>query len=351
MNELPLNHKASRRTPVPITPPRAQMMKEISSVPDKKRTKKTTTKPARKTKAKRQARDKRPARATTTKKQASLWKAISEIRMIHVNHCRCGADLTQLHKCQSEKIREAYIRVRNELAELNLPYAHRLSAVIVRAIPQHSLVDRDDTQTAAAYGIIQAIDRYFPGNRSNATFHTFAYQRVRGEIVDDTRRLQDMPCDIAALRRASYPLIEGLTHALGRFPTLDLIIENLTAHDIAECTDPLIFAYVFNQSTYDSEGEEISIDNNSVISQLRRNDSSSGRNSSLSDFDVFSIIEDEMIRDIVWQYYKLGMSHKEIAMVGSYSISYVSAQRLAGERLIRDYFGTAAEMKDVIYAR
>jgi DNA-directed RNA polymerase specialized sigma subunit len=317
------------KNPVPLTPPRARELVKTSPVPGKSHTKR-----------------KQPKK---NHDEAKLWKAISGIRMVHVEHCQCGTDLTELHKCDCDKIREAYVKIRNELVELHLQYANRIAAVLARTIPRHSLVDREDTQTAAAYAVIQAIDRYFPGSRSKASFQTFSYRRVRGEILDDTRRLQDMPCDIAALRRASYPVIEGLTHALGCFPTIDLIVEKLTEKDIADCTDPLIFSYVFNQSTYDADGTDITIDNNAVISQVRRSSASRGRNSSLSDFDVFSLIEDEMIRDIVWQYYRLGMSHKEIAMVGSYSLSYVSAQRTAGEKIIRDYFQTASNMRDAIY--
>jgi RNA polymerase sigma factor for flagellar operon FliA len=72
------------------------------------------------------------------------------------------------------------------LAESHLDYAHAIAAEMLKTLP--STVDRADVESAAGFGLMQAAATYDPSR--GVSFATFAYNRVRGAIYDDLRKIR-----------------------------------------------------------------------------------------------------------------------------------------------------------------
>jgi RNA polymerase sigma factor FliA len=71
-----------------------------------------------------------------------------------------------------------------ELIENHLGYAHAIAAEFLSRYPPN--ITRDDLESAAELGLVQAAHRYDP--LKCVSFPTFAYYRVRGAIFDEVRK-------------------------------------------------------------------------------------------------------------------------------------------------------------------
>lgn len=82
--------------------------------------------------------------------------------------------------------------------------------------PDTPLSQVEDLESAGIMGLIQALDNY--SKEHQVQFNTFAYYRIRGNIVDYLRKIDQVP----RLQRASYgkaqTVIEQLMQKLGRVP-------------------------------------------------------------------------------------------------------------------------------------
>lgn len=96
---------------------------------------------------------------------------------------------------------------------------HVLGRLLVDA-PGH--VDRDNLEGAGLLGLVEAASR-FDGARGS-DFRAFAYQRIRGAVLDEMRRNCPLPQQVMELwtrireytsRCVVYPTVEELAHALG----------------------------------------------------------------------------------------------------------------------------------------
>lgn len=102
------------------------------------------------------------------------------------------------------------------------------NAIITKAIPLvRSIVGKinkpdtplsqfEDLESAGMMGLVQALDHYSKEN--GVQFNTFAYYRIRGNIVDYLRKIDQVP----RLQRSAYgkaqTTIEHLMQKLGRIP-------------------------------------------------------------------------------------------------------------------------------------
>lgn len=82
--------------------------------------------------------------------------------------------------------------------------------------PDTPLSQYEDLESAGIMGLLQALDNFNPSK--NVQFNTFAYYRIRGNIIDYLRKIDEMP----RLQRARYGeaqnTMEGLSQELGREP-------------------------------------------------------------------------------------------------------------------------------------
>lgn len=89
--------------------------------------------------------------------------------------------------------------------------AGRLSAGLPRS------VDTGDLVSAGVFGLMNAIDRFDPGQE--VTFETYAVPRIRGAILDSLRALDWVPRSVRSRSRQIQDAITTLEHDLGRAPS------------------------------------------------------------------------------------------------------------------------------------
>ena len=86
-------------------------------------------------------------------------------------------------------------------------------------------VDTGDLISAGVFGLMNAIDRYDPGQ--GAKFETYAIPRIRGAILDSLRALDWVPRSVRSHSRSIQDAISQLEHQLQRSPSDEEIIAKL----------------------------------------------------------------------------------------------------------------------------
>lgn len=106
---------------------------------------------------------------------------------------------------------------RDEMIVKNLP----LVAFVVGKMSDESGsngVDREDALAYGTEGLIQAVDNYDP--ERGTTFASFAIRRIRGSILDASRRLDLLPRSLRKISREVDRANLELASMLGRWPTV-----------------------------------------------------------------------------------------------------------------------------------
>jgi RNA polymerase sigma factor FliA len=81
-----------------------------------------------------------------------------------------------------------------------------------------SVIDREDAIAYGVEGLIQAVDNYDP--ERGVTFASFAIRRIRGSILDASRRLDILPRSMRKNARDVERANIELANMLGRWPTM-----------------------------------------------------------------------------------------------------------------------------------
>ncbi len=82
-----------------------------------------------------------------------------------------------------------YTKSRKELVIEHLPLVRKVASKIFRRIPE-GVIEFDELVNTGVIGLIKAIDRY---DENKARFSTYAYIKIRGEILDYLRKLDFLP--------------------------------------------------------------------------------------------------------------------------------------------------------------
>jgi RNA polymerase sigma factor for flagellar operon FliA len=91
---------------------------------------------------------------------------------------------------------KAYQRTqRDQLIQDHLEYVQHVIHQMLSRLPDG--VDLENLQQAGVYGLVQAASQFEPGRGTK--FSTFAYRRIKGEVIDELRR--NSPLSQEMLRR------------------------------------------------------------------------------------------------------------------------------------------------------
>ncbi len=82
-----------------------------------------------------------------------------------------------------------YTKSRKDLVIEHLPLVKKVASKIYSRIPE-GIVDFEELVNTGVIGLIKAIDRY---DSNRAKFSTYAYIKIRGEILDYLRKLDFLP--------------------------------------------------------------------------------------------------------------------------------------------------------------
>ncbi len=113
------------------------------------------------------------------------------------------------------------------IVERNLPLVKRVVNSIAKNLPSH--IDTDDLHSVGILGLIAASQKY--NHAQGHTFEAYAAMRVRGAILDELRRLDNMPRTARAKVRQLQKVVEMLEQRLGRAPEDDEIKEEMGLND------------------------------------------------------------------------------------------------------------------------
>lgn len=113
--------------------------------------------------------------------------------------------------------------LRNSIISKSMPLIRSIIGKISR--PDQPLSQREDLESAAITGLLQAMESYDCSR--NIQFNTFAYYRIRGSIVDYLRSIDQLP----RKQRKNYgevqKVVEQLSQILGREPSSQEIADEL----------------------------------------------------------------------------------------------------------------------------
>ena len=103
-------------------------------------------------------------------------------------------------------------------------YAPLATAIARRMrVPTSAITGRDDIESAALIGLIDAVDRYDPDR--GVPFEGYAGLRIRGAILDELRRVDDRTRDERRRARMVLDDSEPQIGAYGATLSLDLLLE------------------------------------------------------------------------------------------------------------------------------
>lgn len=127
-----------------------------------------------------------------------------------------------------DKVWETYSKTKDPEIKnkLILEYAHIVKYVAGRLstrIGRH--VDFDDLESYGIFGLIDAIDKF--DYKKGVKFETYASLRIRGEIIDNIRRLDWVPRSLRQKNKELEKTYSGLENKLGREPTNAEIADEL----------------------------------------------------------------------------------------------------------------------------
>ncbi|MCX7906978.1 MAG: FliA/WhiG family RNA polymerase sigma factor [Bacteroidetes bacterium] len=129
-----------------------------------------------------------------------------------------------------QALAEAYSRrrgdetLREAVILAAIPLVRRIVGKIT--VPAHPLAQQADLESAGIIGLLQALEAYNPQS-SAAQFHTFAYQRIRGQIIDYLRQIDALPRGQRQRYGQLQEALEQLRQELGTEPTDQQVADRL----------------------------------------------------------------------------------------------------------------------------
>lgn len=165
--------------------------------------------------------------------------------------------------------------LRNSIISKSMPLVRSIIGKISR--PDHPLTHREDLESAAITGLIQALDNY--DCSKNVQFNTFSYYRIRGSIIDYLRSIDYLPKQQRKNYGEVQEMIVQLSQKLGREPSDDEVAKEMNM-ELKDYHFLLSNVQQRNALSLDSfYGEDNSIyetkenpDSKSPIEQLERNE-------------------------------------------------------------------------------
>ena len=120
------------------------------------------------------------------------------------------------------RCREGDSASRCELIERYAPLATAMARRM--RVPTNALTGRDDIESAALVGLIDAVDRFDPDR--GVPFEGYAGLRIRGAVLDELRRVDDHTRDERRRARAVADDTEPEIGAFHATLSLDLLLES-----------------------------------------------------------------------------------------------------------------------------
>jgi RNA polymerase sigma factor for flagellar operon FliA len=128
-----------------------------------------------------------------------------------------------------------YTKTRKELVLEHLPLVKKVASKIYRRIPE-GVIEFEELVNTGVIGLIKAIDRY---DENKAKFSTYAYIKIRGEILDYLRKLDFLPRNLREKVKSGE--LDALKEEVAAFISLEEKLfsdsDRFTVKDILSSSD------------------------------------------------------------------------------------------------------------------
>jgi RNA polymerase sigma factor for flagellar operon FliA len=104
--------------------------------------------------------------------------------------------------------------LRNAIIEKSIPLVKSIVGKINR--PDNALALYEDLESAGILGLLQALDNYNADQK--VQFNTFAYYRIRGNVIDYLRKIDEVPRMQRTTFGKAQEIMNRLTQEYGREP-------------------------------------------------------------------------------------------------------------------------------------
>jgi len=125
---------------------------------------------------------------------------------------------------------------RDKLILENLPLVKKVASKIYYRLPKGD-IEFDDLVNVGVIGLIKAIEKY---NKDKAKFSTYAYIKVRGEILDYLRSLDIVPRTVRDKIKKEKPVEEGKSVPVSNTAVMVSIEKALSSDDSLKIIDTLV---------------------------------------------------------------------------------------------------------------
>ncbi len=128
------------------------------------------------------------------------------------------------------------MKERDRLILENLPLVKKVASKIYYRLPKGD-IEFDDLVNVGVIGLIKAIERY---DKDKAKFSTYAYIKIRGEILDYLRSLDIVPRTIRDKIKKEPPIEEGKPVPLSNTAVMVSIEKALSSDESLKIVDTLV---------------------------------------------------------------------------------------------------------------
>lgn len=235
---------------------------------------------------------------------------------------------------------------RNKLIEAYAPLVKVVAGKLSMYL--NSMIEYDDMCSMGIFGLIDAIDKYDISMKNK--FETYASLRIRGEILDQIRKMDWVPRVIRQKQKELSTVINKLHNSLGREPNDNEIMHELGLSE----NDYYKIVAQTNCSTLVSMDDETSSENSSSIADKLRQ--------STFDLPEDSLIKDELVdklknslniltekeRKVILLYYYEELTLKEIANILDVSEGRISQLHTKALSKLKSLMG---DYVDIFYSQ
>ncbi len=142
--------------------------------------------------------------------------------------------------------------------KLILEYASLVKLVAGRiSIHIGQYVDYEDLISYGIFGLIDAIDKFNPDK--GVKFETYASLRIRGEIIDNIRRLDWVPRTLRQKSKQLDKIYSSLEAELGRTPSYEEIAEkmNISVDDVKDVMQKSVASSLISLDDYVDSNKDV----------------------------------------------------------------------------------------------
>ncbi|MCW9705362.1 sigma-70 family RNA polymerase sigma factor [Fodinibius salsisoli] len=221
--------------------------------------------------------------------------------------------------------------LRNSIISKSMPLIRSIIGKV--NIPDQPLTQKEDIESAGISGLIQAMDSY--DSSRNIKFNTFVYYRIRGNIIDYLRKIDQLPRQ----KRKDYGIvkrvIKKLSQKLGRKPSDEEVARELDM-DLKDYRQLLSNVQTRNALSLDSSFNN---DDSNSFYEVHKNADAEIPDQNLLNKERNQILKEkigeleERDRLILTLYYYEDMTMQEVAMLLELSEARIS--QLIGKILIQ----------------